>query len=279
MSFISISNLSFKYSRNTEYTLRNINLQIERGEFILLSGPTGCGKTTLCRCLTGLIPQFHSGVLDGEVLIDGLNTKKKPVYEIAKKVGMVFQNPENQLVAQTVERDLGFAMENLGYPPEKIRSKIEEIIKKLQLEPLRNKAPYELSGGEQQQVAIASILTLGPDIIILDEPTSNLDPVAAKNIMRLLKDLNLDENKTIILIEHRLELVVPLINRVLIMDDGEIILDGTPGRVLADEKVKQLGLGVPKVIQLSEMLKEAGLQFEKMPLTPLELAHAIRSMK
>lgn len=276
MSIISISNLSFQYLRNSKPTLQNINLEIEKGDFILLCGPTGCGKTTLCRCLTGLIPHFHTGRMEGEVLIDGLNTIKVPVYEIAKKVGMVFQNPENQLVAMNVERELGFAMENLGIDPAKIREKIEESIEQFQLDPLREKAPYELSGGEQQRVAIAAILTLNPDIIILDEPTSNLDPVAAKKMMQLLLDLNSNHKKTIILIEHRLELAVPSINRLIVMDQGKILRDGSPDNVLFEKKVKEIGVGIPKIIQLTEMLLEAGIHFENLPLTPIELAETIQ---
>ena len=278
MNIISISNLSFQYSRSSSPSLQNINLEIEKGDFILLCGPTGCGKTTLCRCLTGLIPHFHFGNFEGEVLIDGLNTKKVPVYEIAKKVGMVFQNPENQLVAMNVERELGFSMENLGYAPEIIRTRIEQSIDQFQLNPLRKKAPYELSGGEQQRVAIAAILTLEPDIIILDEPTSNLDPVAAKKIMELLKKLNSNFNKTIILIEHRLELAVPLINRLIVMDQGAIMLDGSPETVFFNTKLKEINIGIPKIIQLTEMLKEGGIQFEKLPLTPVELAESIQNM-
>ncbi|MFX1295836.1 MAG: energy-coupling factor ABC transporter ATP-binding protein [Promethearchaeota archaeon] len=279
MSIISISNLSFQYSRSNSFTLRNINLEINKGDFILLSGSTGCGKTTFCRCLTGLIPHFHSGIFKGEVLIEGLNTQKVPVYKLAKKVGMVFQNPENQLIAMNVERELGFAMENLGYPSEEIQKEIEKMIDQFQLNTLRKKAPYELSGGEQQRVAIAAILTLDPDILILDEPTSNLDPLGAKKILKLLKRLNSEFNKTIILIEHRLELVVPLINRMIVIDQGEIILDGIPEKILIENKLKELGVGIPKIIQLYGMLKDAGLHFEKIPLTPSELVEQIQNKK
>lgn len=279
MGHISISNLSFQYSKNTLPSLRNINLEISDGDFILLSGPTGCGKTTLCRCMTGLIPNFHTGIMEGQVIVDGLNTLQHPVFEIATKVGMVFQNPENQLVAMNVERELGFALENLGVSPEKIRGKIEEIIDQFQINHIRMKAPYELSGGEQQRVAIASILTLDPDIIILDEPTSNLDPVAAEKMMRFLKELNSTYQKTIILIEHRLELVVPLINRMIVMDSGEIILDGPPEDVLLNEKLQQINIGLPKIIQLYRKIQEAGFQFDKVPLTAAEFAEALHQIK
>lgn len=279
MSIISIRNLSFQYSRNTFQSLKDINLEINSGDFILLSGPTGCGKTTLCRCLTGLIPHFHSGVFKGEVLIEEKNTRKVPVYALAKKVGMVFQNPENQLIAMNVERELGFAMENLGYAPAEIWKKIEEVITQFRLNPLRKKAPYELSGGEQQRVTIASLLTLDPDILILDEPTSNLDPVGAEKILAILKRLNSEYNKTIILIEHRLELVVPLINRMMIMNQGEIILDGPPEKILIEDYIKEIGIGVPKIVQLYEMLKDVGLPFEKIPLSPPEFAQMIQNMK
>ncbi len=279
MKIISISNLSFQYSRNTSPSLRNINLNIEKGDFILLCGPTGCGKTTLCRCITGLIPHFHSGIFKGEVLVDGVNTLKVPVYQLAKKVGMVFQNPENQLVAMNVERELGFAMENLGYPPEKILARIDQILQEFELQPIRKKAPFELSGGEQQRVAIAGLLTLDPDILILDEPTSNLDPAAAQRILVLLRKLNSEYQKTIILIEHRLELVIPLVTRLVVMNHGEILLDDTPEKVLFDLKLKELGIGVPKIIQLVQLLENSGIRFEKIPLTPNEFAQIIQNYR
>lgn len=279
MGHISITNLSFQYSKNIVPSLRNINLEIEDGDFILLCGPTGCGKTTLCRCITGIIPNFYTGPMEGQVIVDGLSTLQHPVYEIAKKVGMVFQNPENQLVAMNVERELGFSLENLGVPPEKIRKKIEEIIDQFQLNHLRMKAPFEISGGEQQRVAIASVLTLDPDIIILDEPTSNLDPNAAELMLYFLKELNTTYNKTIILIEHRLELVVPLINRIIVMDQGEIVLDGPPEAVLLDEKIQGINLGLPKIIQLYKSIKDAGVNFNKIPLTSAEFAEALHQIK
>ncbi|MHA1277974.1 MAG: energy-coupling factor ABC transporter ATP-binding protein [Candidatus Helarchaeota archaeon] len=279
MKIISISNLSFQYSRNHSPSLRNITITIDKGDFILLSGPTGCGKTSLCRCIMGLIPHFHSGIFKGEVFVDGINTLTVPVYQLAKKVGMVFQNPENQLVAMNVERELGFAMENLGYPSEQIHTKIEQVLDELQLQSLRKKAPFELSGGEQQRVAIASLLTLDPDILILDEPTSNLDPLAAEQILALLKKLNSDYGKTIILIEHRLELVIPLINRMIVMAHGEIFCDDAPEKVLFDPKLKQVGIGIPKIIQLIQNLNTSGIQFERVPLTPYELAQMIQNYK
>jgi len=201
-----------------------------------------------------------------------------PVYELAKKVGMVFQNPENQLVAMNVERELGFAMENLGYPPEEIRARVDTITEQFQLSSLLEKAPYELSGGEQQRVAIAAILTLDPKIIILDEPTSNLDPVAAKKIMELLKRLNKEYEKTIILIEHRLELATPLINRLIVMNEGTILLDGPPEELLLHPILQQLGVGVPKIVQLAQLLEEAGFKFPRIPLTPIELAEIIHNL-
>ncbi|MHA1131426.1 MAG: energy-coupling factor ABC transporter ATP-binding protein, partial [Candidatus Helarchaeota archaeon] len=234
---------------------------------------------SLCRCIMGLIPHFHSGIFKGEVFVDGINTLTVPVYQLAKKVGMVFQNPENQLVAMNVERELGFAMENLGYPSEQIHTKIEQVLDELQLQSLRKKAPFELSGGEQQRVAIASLLTLDPDILILDEPTSNLDPLAAEQILALLKKLNSDYGKTIILIEHRLELVIPLINRMIVMAHGEIFCDDAPEKVLFDPKLKQVGIGIPKIIQLIQNLNTSEIQFERVPLTPYELAQMIQNYK
>ncbi len=275
MSLIKIKNLSFTYANAEEPAIKNINLTIEKGEFILLTGPSGCGKTTLCRCLNGLIPHFYSGEMQGDVIIDGLNTKEHPVYELAQKVGLVFQDPENQLVSLNVEKELAFAPENLGLPRKEIRKRVEKSLQLLRIEHLRYKAPYELSGGEQQKVAIASVLTLRPKVLVLDEPTSNLDPKGAKQVLETIKELNEELKVTIILVEHRLDLILPYTTRVILMDRGEIVSDSTPGKVFCSNIPEEIGVDIPVSIKLYNELSKMGVKFNKVPLSAKDAAELL----
>ncbi|WXG45537.1 MAG: ATP-binding cassette domain-containing protein [Candidatus Atabeyarchaeum deiterrae] len=268
-TIVCSENLAFAYSGVRRPAIKNINLQIEKGEYVVVTGPTGCGKTTLCRCFNGLIPHFHQGRMTGRVTINGIDTLERKVSDLSQTVGLVFQDPENQLVALNVERELAFAPENLGLPVEEVKARVEEAVELVGLERLRSKAPYELSGGEQQRVAIASVLTLRPSLLVLDEPTSNLDPVGAKRVLSLLGDINKNRKITIILIEHRLDLVASYANRILIMNRGEIVVEGEPRVVLSNDYVEELGVGIPKILKLFKNLqiesRERGL-----PLTPEE---------
>ncbi|HDO42341.1 MAG TPA: ABC transporter ATP-binding protein, partial [Candidatus Bathyarchaeota archaeon] len=206
MAIIEAKGLTYTYPFAEKPAFKNIDLKIEKGEFILLTGPSGCGKTTLCRCLNGLIPHFYGGKLEGELTVAGLKTTEHAIYEIARHVGLVFQNPENQLFALTVEKDVAFGLENLGVPRDEIRRRVDWALKITGIYELKDRAPFELSGGQQQRVAIASVLAMQPEIIVLDEPTSSLDPLSAKNILDVIHRLNKDLGITIILVEHRLDL-------------------------------------------------------------------------
>jgi energy-coupling factor transporter ATP-binding protein EcfA2 len=266
---VEMKNLTFAYRGTRKPAIKNINLRIMNREFIVVTGPTGCGKTTLCRCFNGLIPHFHHGKMTGQIKVDGVETRERKVSDLSQTVGFVFQDPENQLVALNVERELAFAPENTGLPREEIKARVEEAIEMVGIDHLRSKAPYELSGGEQQRVAIASVLTLKPSILVLDEPTSNLDPVGARKVVTLLRDLNKYYGMIIILIEHRLDLVAPYSSRALIMSDGEIIIDCEPRKALSNDYVEKLGVGIPRILKL---FKDLGVvrDHQNLPLTPDE---------
>lgn len=266
MDLIDIQNLGFQYIGSPEKVLDNINLTITKGEFILLIGPTGCGKTSLCRCLNGLIPHFYRGRLSGQILINGVNTQDHEVYDLATSVGLVFQNPENQLVSLNVERELAFAPENLGLPREEIKSRVEEVIDLLNLNSIRKKPPFEISGGEQQRVAIASVLTLNPSLLVLDEPTANLDPKHANEILQVLMDLHKKRDITILVVEHRLDLISQYASRLLLMDKGKLIIDDTPAKAFQYPEISSLGVSIPRITSLFRHLKGLGYQIDQLPL-------------
>jgi energy-coupling factor transporter ATP-binding protein EcfA2 len=271
---IRVENLTFTYAGARKPAIKNANLEISEGDYIVITGPTGCGKTTLCRCFNGLIPHFHQGKIAGKVIVNGFDTHMTKVSDLSQTVGFVFQDPENQLVALNVERELAFAPENLGLPREEVRARVEEAIEMVGIEELRFKAPYELSGGEQQRVAIAAVLTLKPRVLVLDEPTSNLDPVSARRVVTLLGRINRDHGMTIILVEHRLDLVASYSSKVVVMNNGEIVVEGEPRVALSTDYVEELGVGIPKILKLFK-----GLQIDRskhvFPLTPEEAVNMI----
>jgi len=169
LAIIKAEGLTYTYPIGTKPAFEDVSLNIEKGEFVILTGPSGCGKTTLCRCFNGLIPHFYGGKLEGEITVSGLQVSEHPIHELAQHVGMVFQNPENQLFALSVEKDVAFGLENLGVPREEIRERVDWALKMAGIYGLKDRAPYELSGGQQQRVALASVLAMQPEIIVLDE--------------------------------------------------------------------------------------------------------------
>ncbi|MEM1521684.1 MAG: ABC transporter ATP-binding protein, partial [Thermofilaceae archaeon] len=247
-------------------------LSADRGEFIVLVGPSGCGKSTLLRVLNGLIPHFYEGEFRGEARVAGLDVKRTPTHILARHVGMVFQDPENQLFLSSVEREIAFGLENMGLPRSEIKRRVEEALRLFGLEGLRDKAPYELSGGQQQKVAIASVMVLEPEVLAMDEPTANLDPLSALEILSLVRRL-VDERKVVaIVVEHRMELALKFATRLIAMDRGEIMVDDEPHAAVD----KVLGLvGVPPVVLAHELLKKRGLVQGYPPLTPEDLSKEV----
>jgi len=250
--------------------LRDINLEIQDGEFVLITGPSGGGKSSFCRCLNGLIPHFYGGEITGKVEVDGLDTMKHSTKEMATEVGMVFQDPENQLVAMDVEREVAFGLENLAFPFELMAKRMEEALDTVGIASLRHRTVNELSGGEKQRVAIASVLALYPNILVLDEPTSELDPKGAEEVLNVVERLNDELGVTVILVEHRLDRVTQHVDRMLVLDNGMIVSDGTPQSVLIDDKVSQSGIGIPPIIKLVQGLKDKGIGIDNIPLTVKE---------
>ncbi|GBC70824.1 Energy-coupling factor transporter ATP-binding protein EcfA2 [Candidatus Calditenuaceae archaeon HR02] len=271
---IEVSNLSFRYAGATQWALRNVTLSIEEGEFAVFTGATGCGKSTLFKCLIGLIPQMYPGEYLGRVVVKGLDPAQTPVSRMAQRVGMVFQNPDNQLFALTVENDVAFALENLGLERAEIERRITKAFRMMGIEDLRKRSPFELSGGQKQRVAIASILALEPEILILDEPTSSLDGATAKKLLEELGEISKREEITVLLSEHRLDLVVREATRLIVIEEGKILSDGDPREVvhhLLEDDYEKVEL--PKLPRLAWMM---GLRrADKIPLTKEEFVETL----
>lgn len=277
MAAISARNLTFTYAGAHEPSMQNVTLTLAKGEFAILTGPSGCGKTTFCRCLNGLIPNFYSGNLEGELEIDGINVSGKSTAELATLVGFVFQNPENQLFSLSVERDVAFGLENLGIPREEALERVRWAMDATGITDLRNKAPYELSGGQQQRAAIAGVLAMRPSILVLDEPTSFLDPKSAEEIIAVIAKLNRELKLTTLLVEHRLDVVSRYANRVIVMDKGKIALDGPPAEVYG-ENARLIGIGLPKVTMLFHLLRSDGFPVGSNPITVEQAAEELRRL-
>ena len=277
MDLIRFENFFYRYKGNEEYALNNINLKIEKEEnFILLCGETGSGKTTLIKCMNGLIPQFYSGFYKGSVYINGINTVETSIANLSTEVGIVFQNPENQLIAMNVEHEIAFGLENLGIPRKEIAQKIEDSASLTEIEHLLDKAPFELSGEEQQRVAIASILVLEPKVIILDEPTALLDPQMARKIIHLLKEIQLERKITILISEHRLDLLLPFADQMILMKNGSVIEHDSLEIVFNGNNFQNLNLNKPVIYTIFKKLKEENL-FEGQ--IPTSIPEAVNSLK
>ncbi len=278
MPIIEAKNLTYTYPGGTEPAIKNVSLTVEKGDFVILTGPSGCGKTTLCRCFNGLIPHFYAGKLEGELSVARLNVIERPIYEMARHVGLVFQNPENQLFALSVEKDVAFGLENLGLPRDQIRERVDWALQMTGIEELRERAPHELSGGQQQRVAIACVLAMQPEVMVLDEPTSFLDPLGAQKIFEVVSELNRKLGVTVILVEHRLDLASKHANHVIIMDERTIVLDDEPQEVFDSESARLIGVGIPKATKLWLMLRRNGVRLGRAPVNPEETVQLLRGV-
>lgn len=266
---IELKNVSFKYELQEEKTIKNLGLYVKQGEFVGIIGKNGSGKTTLCNIIRGIIPDFVQGTITGSISIDNKNINDIERGEMAELVGFVFQNPFSQIsgIKKTVFEEIAYGLENLGVPREEIRQRVTDVIKLLKIEDLQDKNPNELSGGQSQRVAIASIIVMNPKVLIFDEPTSQLDPLGTEEIFDILKLLK-SQNKTIILVEHKIDLIAEYADRVVVMDDGEIIFNGETHEVLSNDKIEQHNVSMPIVSKLAYKLNEEKPGFFKnIPIT------------
>ena len=269
MCYFKLKDVSYKYPLEDREILKNINLDIKKGEFWAVIGKNGSGKTTLCNVLRRFVPDFYKGELKGKITLEGKELKDYSAKEIVQKVGFVFQNPFTQIsgVKETVFEEIAFGLENLALDAEYIRKRVEETLKLLRIEELRDKNPYELSGGQGQKVALASIIAMDPEIMVIDEPTSQLDPKGTEEIFEII-DILKKEGKTIILVEHKLELIAEYAEKVMVLDEGEMILSGNTEDVLKNKILMEKEIGIPQYAALAYRLMDEGkVKFEELPIT------------
>lgn len=271
---IKTENLVFAYEDSTDEVLSNINLNIEKGSFTAVLGHNGSGKSTLAKMFNAIL--LPSG---GKAYVNGIDTSdEKRVFDIRRSAGMVFQNPDNQMVAAVVEDEVAFAPENLGVEPKEIRARVDECLKTVGMTKYAQSAPSKLSGGQKQRVAIASVLAMNPEILILDEPTAMLDPMGRKEVLRTVKRLNREQGITVVLITHYMDEAAEA-DRVVVIDDGKIVTDGTPREVFSEvEKIKSLGLDVPQVTELAYKLRALGVNIPRDTITADEAFDALISV-
>ena len=278
MGYLKLENVNYKYPLEEKNTLQNINIEIKKGEFWAVIGKNGSGKTTLCNILRRFVPDFYKGELTGKITLEGKELKDYSQKEIVQKIGFVFQNPFTQIsgVKNTVFEEIAYGLENLGIERETIISEVEKILKLLEIEKLRDKNPYNLSGGQKQRVALASIIAMNPDILVIDEPTSQLDPKGTEDIFKII-NLMANEGKTIILVEHKLELIAEYAQNIIVLDEGEIILSGKAEEVLNNKILLEKEIGMTQYSILAyELEKARKAEFEEIPITKEKIVELLK---
>ncbi|TQR16451.1 energy-coupling factor ABC transporter ATP-binding protein [Psychrobacillus soli] len=273
---IDLKNVSYRYPVSDDSVLKNISFSIEKGKFTAIIGNNGSGKTTLCNTIRGFVPHFYKGDLDGEVIIDNTKITDYQLGQLGEKVGYVFQNPFIQVsgVKDNVFEEVAYGLENLGVPVEEIKVRVEEVLKLVKIEYLRDKNPFELSGGQRQRVALASIIVMDPEILVIDEPTSQLDPIGTQQIFEIIR-LMKERGKTIVLVEHKMDLIAEYADDLLVMHKGELVMQGPVRDVLADPAFEKYQIQYPHVTEIALQLQKSGIPLSFLPIRDEELAEAL----
>lgn len=279
MPIIEIENLTYRYPHTPQPALRDLSLQIESGEFVAIVGANGAGKSTLCYTLTGFVPHFFQGELSGRVHVAGLETKDHPLEDIVLVSGLVFQNPFNQISGAkfTVYDEIAFGLENLGVPREEMPTRIERAMALTGITEMAQRSPYALSGGQQQRVALASMLVMEPQVLVLDEPTSQLDPLGSREVFAVIRELS-RQGMTVVMAEHKLEWVAQFADRVLVLADGQLVLSGPPAEVLTSPLLETYHIGQTRYTAVARRLQAENRWPTGQPL-PVTLEEAEASFK
>lgn len=268
---INVNNLVYKYEGSDKNAIDNVSINIKKGEFVVIIGHNGSGKSTLAKHFNGIFLPT-----DGDVIVNGFNTKDEDkIWDIRQSAGMVFQNPDNQIVATLVEDDVAFGPENLGIEKKEIRRRVDDALKIVRMSDFAKKAPYNLSGGQKQRVAIAGIIAMSPDCIIFDEPTAMLDPRGRKEVIETITRLNKEEGKTVVHITHFMDETIDA-DRVIVMQKGKIVMEGKPREIFVNvDKLHSLGLDVPQMTELAYKLRKKGININKDILTVEEMVYSL----
>ena len=269
MALIELKNVTYKYPLTISPVLQNINLQVNEGEFVAVIGPNGAGKSTLCYTLAGFVPHFFKGELTGGVEVAGMESSKSHLHEWVLNVGLAFQNPFNQIsgAKYTVFEELAFGLENIGIPREEMITRVNDAMKLTGISELADRSPYSLSGGQQQRVALTSILVMQPKVLVLDEPTSQMDPIGTREVFSVIRTMA-ERGMTVIMVEHKVEWIANFADRVLALYEGSVLLDGKPQEVLTSDRLLDKGFGVSRYTSVARQARKMGLwKNDSLPVT------------
>lgn len=263
MAYINLDQVTYTYPLAEKPSIENLSLSFEKGRFYAVLGAGGSGKTTLCNIIRGFIPQFFQGELKGEVTFEGKNLKEFSLAELAPKIGYIFQNPFNQITGarDNVYEEIAYGLEKFGVPADEIRTRVNRVLEMTNTAAFAEKNPFELSGGQQQRVALASVIVLEPDVLVIDEPTSQLDPQETERVFDIISRMK-DMGKTIILVEHKIELIAEYADEVIALEHGRLFAAGGKEEILSDITLKDHGIALPPSVLLSEELRKRGVQTE-----------------
>lgn len=272
MAVVNLHNVTYKYPLTEAPALQNINLQVEEGEFVAVIGPNGAGKSTLCYTVAGFVPHFFKGELSGTVEVAGAESSKSQLHEWVLNAGLVFQNPFNQISGAkfTVFEEIAFGLENIGVPRDEMKVRVEEAMRLTGISDLADRSPYSLSGGQQQRVALTSILVMQPKVLVLDEPTSQLDPIGTREVFGVIRTMA-ERGMTVVMAEHKVEWIANFADRVIALHEGQILLDGKPRDVLTSDLLPGKGFGISRYTSVARRAREMGLwKREQLPVTLAE---------
>lgn len=270
MAVVELKGVTYKYPLTERPALKDITLEVREGEFLAIVGPNGAGKSTLCYAMSGFVPHFYKGDLQGQLTILSKNSLESSLNNIVLDVGLVFQNPFNQIsgAKYTVYEELAFGLENLGVPRQEMPPRLDEVMRLTGIQDLAQRSPYSLSGGQQQRVALASILVMRPRLLVLDEPTSQLDPIGTREVLQVIKDMS-NQGMTVVLAEHKIEWIAEYADRVIALVDGEVVIMGTPAEVLSSSILPEKGVRVSRYTSIARQAQAESLwpKDKRLPVT------------